>query len=174
MFCILGVIVTADRCWAVRRGFLFTIKLIAGCAYIHWLGGQFDSFFRPFLAFLWQNHAMVTVYGIPNCDTVKKARVWLAAQGLAHTFHDFKKQGVPGDKLPAWAKAVGWDKLLNRQGTTWRKLDADAQANAASPQGAQKLSLDNPSIIKRPVVEWPGGVVTVGFDVQLWADLVAK
>ena len=117
---------------------------------------------------------MTIVYGIPNCDTVKKARAWLAAQGVAHTFHDFKKQGVPTGKLPVWASAVGWDKLLNRQGTTWRKLDAAAQASAAKPAGAAALMLANASVIKRPVVEWPAGLVTVGFDATQWAEIVAK
>ena len=117
---------------------------------------------------------MITIYGIPNCDTVKKARAWLTAQGLSHTFHDFKKQGVPGDRLPVWAQAVGWDRLINRQGTTWRKLDAAAQASAATPQGAQQLALSNPSIIKRPVVQWPQGDVTVGFDDNRWAEIARK
>lgn len=117
---------------------------------------------------------MILIYGIPNCDTVKKARAWLAERGLAHTFHDFKKQGVPASQLPVWAKAVGWDQLINRQGTTWRKLDAAAQASAQTLQGAQKLTLDNPSIIKRPVVQWPTGEVTVGFDDARWTDLAQK
>ena len=68
---------------------------------------------------------MTTLYGISNCDTVKKARAWLTAQRVDYTFHDFKKQGVPKDRLAAWCKAAGWEKLLNRHGTTWRKLDAD-------------------------------------------------
>ena len=112
---------------------------------------------------------MMIVYGIPNCDTVKKARVWLTHQGLAYTFHDFKKQGVPTDKLPDWVSAIGWDTLLNRQGTTWRKLDAASQASAQTPLGALELVRDNPSLIKRPVVQWPNGHVTVGFDPLLWA-----
>ncbi|MCY1166706.1 MAG: arsenate reductase [Pseudomonadota bacterium] len=112
---------------------------------------------------------MIIVYGIPNCDTVKKARAWLTGHGVAHEFHDFKKQGVPGEKLPAWGKAVGWDKLLNRQGTTWRKLDAAAQASAADAAGAQALMLANPSVIKRPVVEWANRI-TVGFDAKSWAE----
>ena len=117
---------------------------------------------------------MITVYGISNCDTVKKARVWLVDQRLAYTFHDFKKQGVPFEKLPGWVKAVGWDKLLNRQGTTWRKLDAALQVSAATPQGAQALMVANPSVIKRPVVEWPNSDVTVGFDSAFWAEIAAK
>jgi hypothetical protein len=77
-----------------------------------------------------ENRGMIIVYGISNCDTVKKARAWLTAQGLAHDFHDFKKLGVPADRLPAWESAVSWQKLLNRQGTTWRKLDPAVQAGA--------------------------------------------
>lgn len=117
---------------------------------------------------------MIMVYGIPNCDTVKKARAWLTAQGLTHTFHDFKKQGVPQDKLPAWAQAVGWDKLLNRQGTTWRKLDPALQASAATPSGAMAVMLENASVIKRPVVAWADGDVTVGFDAAGWAARASK
>ena len=117
---------------------------------------------------------MVKMYGIPNCDTAKKARAWLTEHGLAYSFHDFKKQGVPESRLPAWASAVGWDKLINRQGTTWRKLDAALQNSAATPQAAQVLVLANPSVIKRPVVEWPQGDVTVGFDAARWAEMVTK
>ena len=110
-----------------------------------------------------------TLYGIPNCDTVKKARAWLDGQGVEYRFHDFKKAGVPEDRLDAWLGAAGWDKLLNRQGTTWRKLDPDLQLRAGNAQGARKLMLEAPSVIKRPVVEWPDGTVTVGFDATGWA-----
>jgi arsenate reductase len=120
--------------------------------------------------------AMITIYGIPNCDTVKKARIWLADQGLMHAFYDYKKRGVPADQLPAWTQAVGWEKLLNRQGTTWRKLDAAAQAGATDATSAQALMLANPSVIKRPVVEWGGnaGPITVGFDAARWAEIAAR
>jgi arsenate reductase (glutaredoxin) len=119
---------------------------------------------------------MITVYGIPNCDTVKKARAWLTSQGLEHTFHDFKKHGVPAERLPAWCQAVGWEKLLNRQGTTWRKLGADVQAGACDAAGAQALMLANPSVVKRPVVEWQGssGPITVGFDAPGWLEIIRK
>ena len=117
---------------------------------------------------------MIIVYGIPNCDTVKKARVWLTQQGLVHTFHDFKRQGAPIDMLTAWTNAVGGDKLLNRHGTTWRKLDAAKQASTNTPQGAQALMVANPSVIKRPVVEWQNGDVTVGFDSAQWGEIAAK
>lgn len=117
---------------------------------------------------------MIIVYGISNCDTVKKARAWLTAQGLEHAFHDFKKHGVPADRLPAWCQAVGWEKLLNRQGTTWRKLGDDLQAGAKDAAGAQALMLAHPSVVKRPVVAWRGdsGLITVGFDALRWAEVI--
>ena len=112
----------------------------------------------------------ITLYGIPNCDTVKKARTWLADQGVAHVFHDFKKQGVPPDHLDRWMAAAGWQKVLNRQGTTWRKLEPAVQAGAADAGGARALMLAQASVIKRPVVEWADGVITVGFDPADWAN----
>ena len=112
----------------------------------------------------------IILYGIPNCDTVKKARAWLTGQGVAHGFHDFKKAGVPSERLDRWMAAVGPDRLVNRQGTTWRKLDAAAQARAGEPAGARALMLEQPSVIKRPVVEWGDGAVTVGFDPADWAS----
>lgn len=111
----------------------------------------------------------VTLYGIPNCDTVKKARAWLADQGIAYTFHDYKKAGVPADRLQAWLAVGGWEKLLNRQGTTWRKLPPEAQLRSGNEAGARELMLAQPSVIRRPVVEWPDGAVTVGFDAADWA-----
>src|SRR5690606_30004618 len=77
----------------------------------------------------------ITLYGIPNCDTVKKARAWLAAQGADYAFHDFRKQGVPPDRLDRWMASADAAKLLNRQGTTWRRLDAAAQAGASDTAG---------------------------------------
>jgi Spx/MgsR family transcriptional regulator len=116
----------------------------------------------------------ITLYGITNCDTVKKARAWLTAQGVDYTFHDFKKQGVPADRLQAWTAAVGWEKLVNRQGTTWRKLEPQAQAAVKDAASAQALMLAQPSVIKRPVVEWDGRRTTVGFDTDAWTPLVRK
>jgi Spx/MgsR family transcriptional regulator len=112
----------------------------------------------------------ITLYGIPNCDTVKKARAWLDAQGVAYAFHDFKKAGVPADRLADWSREVGWERLVNRQGTTWRKLDAAQQAAVHDDASARALMAREPSVIKRPVVEWPGRT-TVGFDPQAWATL---
>ncbi len=109
----------------------------------------------------------VTLYGIPNCDTVKKARDWLAARGLAYTFHDYKKAGADPAKLAEWCAAAGWETILNRVGTTFRNLpDADKQdLDAAS---AAVIMAVNPSCIKRPVVEHPGGLL-VGFKPDDWA-----
>ncbi len=112
---------------------------------------------------------MTTLYGIPNCDTVKKARVWLADYGVEATFHDFKKQGVPADLLPGWIAAVGWETLVNRKGTMWRKLDPAAQAAVVDTATATALMLEIPSVIKRPVVVWGDGAVTVGFSPEAFA-----
>jgi arsenate reductase (glutaredoxin) len=107
---------------------------------------------------------MLTLYGIPNCDTVKKARTWLTEQGLDYTFHDFKKQGVPADRLPQWTKALGWEALVNRQGTTWRKLDDAAKAAVVDAPSAQALMVAQPSVIKRPVLERDGQCLSVGLE----------
>lgn len=107
------------------------------------------------------------LYGIPNCDTVKKARTWLDGQGLAYTFHDYKKAGADTAKLAAWCEAAGWEKVLNRAGTTFKKLpDADkADLDAAK---AVAVMAANPSCIKRPILEHPGGLL-VGFKPDEWA-----
>jgi arsenate reductase (glutaredoxin) len=112
--------------------------------------------------------ASVTLYGIPNCDTVKRARAWLAAQGTAVAFHDFKKSGVPPAALDRWLQELGWERLLNRQGTTWRKLDEALRASVVDAVSARALMLAQPSVIKRPVVDWGAGL-TVGFDPASWA-----
>ncbi len=103
-----------------------------------------------------------TLYGIPNCDSVKHARAWLAEQGLAVGFHDFKKQGVPADRLDHWLQAAGWQVLINRQGSTWRQLSPAEQAAVVDAASARALALAQPSAIKRPVVHWADGSVTVG------------
>ena len=112
--------------------------------------------------------APITVYGITNCDTVKKARAWLQEHGIEYVFHDFRKQGVPLPALDHWSSALGWEKLVNRQGTTWRKLGPDVQAAVHDAASARALMLANPSVIKRPVVEW-GAETTVGFTPAAWA-----
>lgn len=108
----------------------------------------------------------LSLYGIPNCDTVKKARIWLDTRGIGFDFHNYKIEGADGAKLAVWCKTVGWEKLLNRVGTTFKALpDADkAELNEAK---AIALMLAQPSMIKRPVVEHPGGVL-VGFKPDEW------
>ena len=109
----------------------------------------------------------ITLHGIPNCDTVKRARAWLAEQGVAYDFHDFKKAGVPA-ALPQWMAALGWERLLNRAGTTWRKLDEAQRAAVTDAASAAALMRDMPSVIKRPVMQWADGSFSVGFDAADW------
>jgi arsenate reductase len=111
-----------------------------------------------------------TVYGIPNCDTVKKARAFLAAQGIDAAFHDFRKAGVPADALAHWVARFGWERLVNRQGTTWRKLPPDVQARVVDAASAMALMQAQPSVIRRPVLR-QGGRLLLGFDAAEWATL---
>ncbi len=118
---------------------------------------------------------MTTLYGIPNCDTVKKARAWLNEHGVAHDFHDFKKHGVPDAALDQWLVQLGWEVLVNRKGTTWRQLDEAERAAVVDVTSARAALLAHPSLIKRPVVQWTGQseAVTVGFDAANWAARAA-
>ena len=109
----------------------------------------------------------VSLYGIPNCDTVKKARDWLDARGIAYAFHDYKKAGADPEKLAAWVAAAGWEKVLNRAGTTFRRLP-EADKHGLDAAKAIALMAANPSCIKRPVAEHPGGLL-VGFKPDEWA-----
>ena len=109
----------------------------------------------------------ITLYGIPNCDTVRKARDWLTERGLAYTFHDYKKAGADPVKLAEWCRVAGWGKVLNRAGTTFRKLP-DAEKLGLDQAKAIELMAANPSSIKRPLVEHPGGVL-VEFNPAVWA-----
>jgi Spx/MgsR family transcriptional regulator len=113
----------------------------------------------------------ITLYGIPNCDTVKKARAWLADHGLDHAFHDYKKAGADPARLAVWAGQVGWERLLNRAGTTFRKLP---EADKADLDEARAIALmaANPSTIRRPVVEHDGGLL-VGFKPDEWQALLS-
>lgn len=110
----------------------------------------------------------IHIYGIPNCDTVKKARRWLDANSLEYIFHDYKKEGVNEANLSGWADKVGWEVLLNRRGTTYRKLDESVK-NGIDRGSAQALMAEHPSMIKRPVVTYDGGVV-VGFTEAIWEN----
>lgn len=109
----------------------------------------------------------ITVYGIPNCDTVKKARNWLDAKGLPYSFHDYKKQGADPARITGWIAAAGRNVVVNKAGTTYRKLD-EAQKAALEGDGAAEVLVQNTSVIKRPIVQHPGGLL-VGFKEAEWA-----
>jgi arsenate reductase (glutaredoxin) len=117
-----------------------------------------DSDIRKFAG---EADVAVTLYGIKNCDTMKKARAWLDAKGVAYRFHDYKGQGIERSRLDGWAAKVGWEMLLNRAGTTFRKLP-DRQKQGLTRDKAIALMLEQPSMIKRPVLE-AGGKLLVGF-----------
>jgi arsenate reductase len=111
-----------------------------------------------------------TLYGIPNCDTVKKARTWLADQGHEFTFHDFKKQGLEQATVAAWLGELDWEVLVNRKGTTWRKLPDERKAAVQDKDSALALMLEFPSVIKRPVLAGPGKL-SVGFSSDKYQQL---
>ncbi len=122
------------------------------------------------------SEATITVYGLRNCDTVNKARLWLEEQHLPYRFHDFKQLGIPGQRIDYWLAMAPWEKLLNRQGTTWRKLDADTRTVVTDAQSARVLMLANPSVVKRPVVEWdatPAPELSIGFEPPSWSARLA-
>lgn len=115
---------------------------------------------------------MLTIYGIKNCDTMKKAFAWLDAKGIAYEFHDYKKSGITTAKLQDWEKSLGWETLLNRKGTTWRKLDAATQAGI-NRETALQLMQEQTSIIKRPVIE-QGKTLLAGFEESSWTQALSK
>lgn len=108
----------------------------------------------------------ITLYGIPNCDTVKKARNWLEGNGISYAFHDYKKAGADKEKLTNWIIEAGLDKILNRAGTTFKKLPEEIRA-MVDDNLAVSLMVENPSMIKRPIVEYKGGLL-VGFKASEW------
>ena len=109
-----------------------------------------------------------TLYGIPNCDTVKKARTWLADNGHDFDFHDFKKQGLDRATVAGWLEQLDWETLVNRKGTTWRKLSDERRASIVDSASALELMLENPSVIKRPVLAG-AGPLAVGFSAAQYA-----
>ena len=113
----------------------------------------------------------LALFGIPNCDTVKKARAWLAAAGIAHEFHDYKKAGVPADALARWVARWGWEAVLNRAGTSFKALP-EAEKSGLDAARAQALMLANPSMIKRPILEGGGvegpHIALIGFKPDQW------
>jgi arsenate reductase len=112
---------------------------------------------------------MTTIYGIKNCDTMKKARSWLEAHKVAHQFHDYKAAGIDKTTLQGWAKKAGWEVLLNRAGTTFKKLP-DVDKDGITEKKAIALMLAQPSMIKRPVLE-AKGKLTVGFKPEEYKKL---
>lgn len=117
---------------------------------------------------------MYIVYGIPNCDTVKKVLTWLHNHKIPYEFHDYKKQGITAARLKSWSAQVGWESFLNRKSTTWRALDTATQASINSEKAAIKLLTEHTSGIKRPVIEKDGKVVAIGFDADTYANVFRK
>lgn len=113
---------------------------------------------------------MVTIYGLSNCDTTRAAIKWLKAHNEAFTLHDYKTDGITPEKLAAWLGKLPQEKLLNKKSTTWRGLDATAQATAATQAGAIQLMQAHTSLIKRPLIEWADGSQTVGYDERLFEE----
>jgi Spx/MgsR family transcriptional regulator len=114
----------------------------------------------------------ITIYGIKNCDTMKKARAWLDMHGVAYDFHDYKTAGIDRERLERWEKKVGWETLLNRAGTTFKKLPDKDKAGLDAGK-AVRLMLDQPSMIKRPVLDLGGGKLLVGFKPENYEKALA-
>ena len=115
----------------------------------------------------------ITIYGIKNCDTMKKTRAWLDKRGVDYAFHDYKASGIERAKLEGWAKKAGWETLLNRAGTTFKKLP-DKDKDSVTEKKAIALMLAQPSMIKRPVLELGGGKLLVGFKPEQYSEAVAR
>ncbi len=111
------------------------------------------------------------LYGIPNCGTVKKARAWLTEHGVAHEFHDFKKQGITEAMLSGWLRQVGWQRLLKKTGPTWGQLPETVKASVKDDASALALMLEKPNVIKRPVLEHKGKVLATGFNEKEYEEL---
>jgi arsenate reductase len=116
--------------------------------------------------------AQMKLYGIPNCDTVKKARAFLAAHDVAYEFHDFRKHGVSAALLSGWLKQVGWQRLLKKTGPTWGKLPEAVKASVTDDRTALGLMLEKPNVIKRPVLEQHGKVLATGFDAEAYSEIL--
>jgi arsenate reductase len=115
----------------------------------------------------------ITLYGISNCDTVKKARLWLDQHAIAYTFHDFKKAGIDRGLIDAWLLELAWEVLVNRKGTTWRSLSDERKSAVIDAPGAAQLMLESPSVIKRPVL-FDGKNTHVGFSDTLYQQIFTK
>jgi len=116
---------------------------------------------------------VTTLYGISNCDTVRKARKWLEGESIAFDFHDFRKQGLNAEQVARWCAAAGLDRVLNKRGTTWRQLPDEVKANT-DEQTLQALMVEQPTLIKRPVLELDDGRVEIGFKADDYAALFSR
>lgn len=114
------------------------------------------------------------LYGIPNCDTIKRARAFLEQHHVAYEFHDFKKHGVTEQMISGWLKQLGWQKLLKKTGPTWGKLPAEVKASISNDAAALRLMLKQPNVIKRPVLEKDGRVLAAGFDEAIYNAILKK
>jgi arsenate reductase len=132
--------------------------------YVHDLGPEFT---------LRMSSMSKILYGIPNCDTVKKARTWLAEHNIEFSFHDFKKQGLDRETAARWLEQLDWETLVNRKGTTWRNLPDERKAAVVDKTSALELILENTSVIKRPVLEG-AGQLSVGFSADAYTRLFAE
>ena len=113
----------------------------------------------------------MTVYGIKNCNTVKSALDWLKNNNVDFEFHDYKSKGITDEKLKSWSKQVGWEGLVNKRGTTWRQLDENLKSKVVNESSAISLMKDKTSVIKRPLIEVNGKVITLGFDEETYKKL---
>lgn len=109
------------------------------------------------------------LYGISNCDTVKKAKNWLDTQNIDYSFHDFRKDGLDAKIIDQWLKTTAWDKILNKRSTSWRNLDASVQQNV-NENNIVQLLVENPTLIKRPVID-SNGIITIGFSLDAYQDI---
>lgn len=107
---------------------------------------------------------MITIFGIPNCDTIKKTRKWFDSNNIVYHFHDFRTQGISEERLKQWCADKGWETLLNKRSTTWKELPIDEQQRIKNTSSAIALMLQNPTIIKRPVIEIDDKIVVIGYD----------
>ncbi len=115
---------------------------------------------------------MFTVYGIPNCNTVKKAKTWLDEKGISYTFHDYKKKGISAEKINSWFPYYPWEKLVNKAGTTWKQLSDEEKATVIDEQSATVLMMSKNSVIKRPLVEDASGkAVALGFSEKEYEEI---
>jgi arsenate reductase len=117
---------------------------------------------------------MYKVYGIPNCDTIKKVSNWLNERKIPFEFHDYKQKGISAEKLADWCAQAGWETIFNKRSTTWKELDAATQAKTTTAAAAIKIMQEHNSIIKRPVIERNGKIVAVGFNEKTFQEVFGK